>query len=56
MISTLLLSASSTSSIVLTSTSIILSFAIFSFGFMIIGMLIPTRSKEDEEWRGWFVR
>jgi len=32
------------------------SFAIFSFGFMIIGMLIPTRSKQDEEWRGWFVR
>ena len=31
------------------------SFAIFSFGFMIIGMLIPTRSKQDEEWRGWFV-
>ncbi len=32
------------------------SFAILSMGLMVVGMLIPTRSKGDDTWRGRFVQ
>ena len=32
------------------------SFAILSMGLMLVGMLIPTRAKENDTWRGRFVQ
>jgi len=32
------------------------SFAILSLGLMIVGMLMPTRNKAQEEWQGRFVQ
>ena len=32
------------------------SFAVLSMGLMLAGMLMPTRNKHEEEWRGRFVQ
>ena len=32
------------------------SFAILSMGLMVVGMLMPTRAKQNDRWRGRFVQ